>query len=246
MARSASVAQAGRQALRIGSARMSMSEHANETKPMPAAPLDGSGVERRAGISLWDGASEQSLARALKPPVVTCVENGLGAVRGSGLFHSLTLAISTRAAFRLPVANAFIDSLDRRLHLSDALRARMLTTLHEAVINAVLHGNLGVGPHLRDEAEQTERRMRIIERRLAETGLGARMVFIEASWPTEKIYLLVRDCGDGFAGEVAFGVPEVAGEGPGCGGRGLAIIEQLSDRVEYLSGGSAIRMGFSR
>jgi Histidine kinase-like ATPase domain len=216
---------------------------------MPAAPsIDGSGADRLVRVSPWDGASELSLARALQPPATACVEAGLpGALLGiGGLFHSLTLMVSTRAAFRVPVANAFIDGVDRRLHLADGLRVRMLTTLHEAVMNAVLHGNLGVGPRLRDDVEQVARRRRITEHRLAETNLGARMVFIEASWPADRIYLLVRDCGEGFARETAFGMPDLGGDGPRDGGRGLVTIEQLSDSVEYLGGGSAVRIGFTR
>jgi len=131
--------------------------------------MDGSGAGRHPGISLWDGASEQSLARALRPPVVYCVEQGLreALLELGGLFHSLGLAVTTRAAFRLPVANAFVEAVDQRLQLDDDLRVRMLTVLHEAVINAVLHGNLGLGSSLRDNLAQMARLQRIIERRLA-------------------------------------------------------------------------------
>ena len=40
------------------------------TSMHPVTRMDGSGAGRHPGISLWDGASEQSLARALRPPVV--------------------------------------------------------------------------------------------------------------------------------------------------------------------------------
>ena len=45
--------------------------------------------------------------------------------------------------------------------------------------------------------------------------------------------------------EVAFGMQDADG-GPRGGGRGLFIIEQLSDGVEYLNNGSTIRIGFAR
>jgi hypothetical protein len=97
----------------------------------PATEMDGSSNGRRPPASLWDGVSEQSLARALEPPVVYCVERGLPEVmqEPGGPFHSLGLAITTRAAFRLPVANAFIDAVDQRLHLDNDLRVHMLTVL---------------------------------------------------------------------------------------------------------------------
>jgi anti-sigma regulatory factor (Ser/Thr protein kinase) len=214
----------------------------------PATHIDGSGGDRHPGVSLWDGASAQSLAHALEPPVVYCVEQGLrdAMLEVGGLFHSLGLAITTRAAFRLPVANAFVDAVDQRLHLDDDLRVRMLTVLHEAVINAVLHGNLGLGSGLRDDFAHMARLQRIIERRLADSSLGDRMVFIEASWTTSMHHLLVRDCGNGFTRELAFGSPEAEGDRPRSSGRGLYIIEQLSDSVEYLNNGSAIRIGFKR
>lgn len=207
--------------------------------------MDGSGAGRHPGISLWDGASEQSLARALRPPVVYCVEQGLreALLELGGLFHSLGLAVTTRAAFRLPVANAFVEAVDQRLQLDDDLRVRMLTVLHEAVINAVLHGNLGLGSSLRDNLAQMARLQRIIERRLADTEFGGRMVFVEASWTPAMLHLLVRDCGEGFARDVAFGIPEADGRGPRRCGRGLCIIEQLSHSVEYLNNGSATGSG---
>ena len=213
-----------------------------------ATDMDGASGEPHPRISLWDGASQQSLARALEPPVVHCVEQGLpdALLDLGGLFHSLGLAITTRAAFRLPIANPFIDAVDQRLHLGDDLRVRMLTVLHEAVMNAVLHGNLGLGSSLRDNFAQMARLQRIIERRLRDTALGGRRVFVEASWTASMLHLLVGDCGEGFVKDVAFGLPEADGCGPRGGGRGLCIIEQLSDGVEYLNNGATIRMGFAR
>lgn len=214
----------------------------------PAADRDGASGDRHPRASVWDGASVQSLAHAMEPPVVCCVEQGLpdALLEVGGLFHSLGLAITTRAAFRLPVANAFIEALDQRLHLGDDLRVRMLTVLHEAVMNAVLHGNLGLGSSLRDSFAQMARLQRIIERRLGDTALGARRVFVEASWTASMLHLQVRDCGEGFVREVAFGMPDADGGGRRGGGRGLYIIEQLSDGVEYLNNGSTIRIGFAR
>lgn len=137
-------------------------------------------------------------------------------------------------------------ALGQRLHPADDLRVRMLTVLHEAVTNAVLHGNLGLGSSLRDSFAQMARLQRIIERRLADTGRGGRRVFVEASWTASMLHLLVRDCGEGFARDVAFGMPDGDDGGPRGGGRGLYIIEQLSDGVEYLNNGSTIRIGFAR
>jgi anti-sigma regulatory factor (Ser/Thr protein kinase) len=213
-----------------------------------ATGMDGSGGGCYGGVSLWDGASEQSLARALLPPVVSCVEQGLAdaLLEVGGLFHALGLAITTRAAFRLPVANAFVDAVDQRLQLDDGLRVRMLTVLHEAVMNAVLHGNLGLGSSLRDDLAHMARLQRMVEWRLADTALGGRVVFVEASWTTSTLHLLVRDCGEGFAKETAFGAPATDGDGARVGGRGLCVIEQLSDGVEYLNNGSTIRIGFTR
>src|SRR5262249_45047351 len=147
-------AEAGRARVRSDEVRDPV--HNREMTPVhPVTQMDDSGG-RCPGVSLWDGASEQSLARALQPPVVYCVEQGLrdALLEAGGLFHSLGLAVTTRAAFRLPVANAFVDAVDQRLQLDDDLRVRMLTVLHEAVINAVLHGNLGLGSSLRDNFTQ--------------------------------------------------------------------------------------------
>jgi anti-sigma regulatory factor (Ser/Thr protein kinase) len=46
----------------------------------------------------------------------------------------------------------------------------MLTLLHEAVTNAVLHGNLGLGSSLCDNLVHVARLQRIVERRLTDTA----------------------------------------------------------------------------
>jgi hypothetical protein len=68
------------------------------------------------------------------------------------------------------------------------------------------------------------------------------MVFVGASWTTSTLHLLVRDCGEGLA-ETAFGG---ASGGPRVSGRGMCVIAQLSDGVEYLNSGSTISIGFTR
>ena len=67
----------------------------------------------------------------------------------------------------------------------------------------------------------------------------AKQVRIEAGHRTGGIYFLVQDQGKGFDYARYAGVPDGEGEG-----RGLFLIRSLADRVEFLNGGSTLRMEF--
>lgn len=198
-----------------------------------------------ARLSIWDGASEQSLALALKRPVIRCLEQGVQEHPSDNQLRDdmLVLDMTTRSALRLNVTKVFLDALGERLHLPVDLWLRILTVANEFVMNAVLHGNLELDSSLRQSFDGMMKLQEIIETRLADRSIAARAVRLEVCWTSGMIYLLVGDSGRGFDWSVRCANKVGAPRGSG---RGLGIVEALSSSVEFLCGGTIIKAGFVR
>lgn len=195
--------------------------------------------------SIWDGEAEATLALALKPPTLMCVERSLGdcMFHGGSDEHALGLAITTKAVFRHPVARVFADEICARVHASETLGMRIVTVLHEAVMNAALHGNLGLNSSLRNNFEGMAELDATIAQLLDDESVAGEMISIQSEWSKRMIYLLVRDSGAGFVRTTLPSPPEANAEVRGSG-RGIAIVEAMSNSVEFLDAGRAIRIGF--
>jgi anti-sigma regulatory factor (Ser/Thr protein kinase) len=199
----------------------------------------------QAGYPYWDGVSELSLADVLRPPAVFCIEAG-----ASGKFianwqrrragRTLGLLVTARSAFGRPIAKVFVAALAQRLSLCPGQKDHIHTALHEALGNAVLHGNLGVGSRLFDSSAGLEATRRMIDSRLASDDLGLSSIRLDASWTTTFLYVAVRDSGSGFQPARGQRPPDDAS----CSGRGLFILHALCDRVRHFAGGTGVMLGF--
>jgi anti-sigma regulatory factor (Ser/Thr protein kinase) len=204
-----------------------------------AAPGD------QAGYPDWDGVSDVSLAEALRPPAVFCTEAG---ARGKFLAHrqrqragrTLGLQVTARSAFGRPIARLFVAALAQRLPLCPRQKDHVHTALHEALGNAVLHGNLGVGSCLFDSSAGLEATRRMIDSRLASDDLGLSSIQLDASWTATFLYVAVRDSGRGFQPTRSQRPPDDAS----CSGRGLFILHAFCDRVRHFADGTGVMLGF--
>lgn len=203
-----------------------------------------------AGFTCWDGSSERSLAGALAPPVTECMEAALidGHQYSQLVFRPrsegcLRLAVTTRSAYRHQVAKSFTAALAERFDMSGDLRDRVHTSVQEAIVNSVLHGNLAVGSSLRDSLEGLSTAHQAIENLLASPQIARSMIRVEAIWNWRMLYVLVSDSGPGFKRSEPSQsiVPPDANQ---RSGRGLAILDVFCDRVCLRNGGSTIKMGF--
>lgn len=202
-----------------------------------------------SGFSCWDGASEDSLAQALSPPVTECMEAALidGNQYSQLSFRArsdgcLRLAVTTRSSYRHQVVKAFVSALAVRVNLSRDLRERIHTAVQEAMINSVLHGNLAIGSGFRGSLEGLTTSHQAIERLLLSPQIARSMIRVEAIWNSSMLYILVRDSGAGFERDE---IPS-SGERQKAdrSGRGLAILDAFCDRMALLNGGATIKMGF--
>lgn len=113
------------------------------------------------------------------------------------------------------VLNSFVDKLTNKYHLNEDLHGSILISLTEAVNNAIYHGNCC----------DDKKIVRIQE----------------ALKPNGAIALRVTDEGKGFDHT---NLPDPTSEENlhCCGGRGVFLMQQLSDKIAFLNGGSTVEM----
>jgi anti-sigma regulatory factor (Ser/Thr protein kinase) len=199
------------------------------------------------GFTCWDGVSESSLGRALREPATECVEaelmeHGVRRTRQAATRPRLSLTMTTRSAYRHPVTKVFTEAMQARLHFSRDFRGRFRTALQEAVMNAMVHGNLGLDSQLRDGLVGVAASHAVIESLLARPAVARRAIRVDAIWNTTMLSVMVRDNGSGFArseSELPAAAPSEKHHG-----RGLFILETFCDRVALLHGGTTIKLGF--
>jgi len=197
----------------------------------------------------WDGVSQNSLTLALSPPVTRCVEVDLvdqrsRVMHGQRLLGHLSLMVTSKSVYRHPVGKAFIEAMACRTQLSEDLRERVYTAVQEALMNALMHGNLQIESGTRDSLESLMETHEKIEQKLASPQVACGMISVEAIWNYKMLHVLIRDSGTGFK-KAELPAPEAwAEEGHFGSGRGISILEAICDRVVLLDGGSTIKLGF--
>jgi anti-sigma regulatory factor (Ser/Thr protein kinase) len=204
---------------------------------------------QRPDFRCWDGVSVGSLTLALSPPVTECVEVDLldqynGTVHGQHILGHLSLLVTTKSAYRQPVGKAFVEAMAIRTPMPDDLRERIYTAIQEAMMNAVLHGNLRIGSGGRDTLEGLMQTHEMIEQMLAVPDGAGGAIRVDAIWNSKVLHVLIRDSGEGFTRREP-SPEDIAESGRLASGRGLSILEAICDRVVLLHGGRTIKLGFN-
>lgn len=197
-------------------------------------------------VTSWDGASEETLRRALAMPATQCVEADLLSGQQPGLVSldhesgHLSLVVSTRSAYRNAIVKLFINAIEERAALSEDLRIRIYSAVQEAVMNAVLHGNLRLEPKLRNSLEGLMAADQQIEAKLLLPEVAQKAVRVEAVWNSSLLQISVHDSGNGYAAASASSEAF-----KGVCGRGLAILRAFCDGVAVLDGGTTVELEFN-
>ncbi|MGJ5203254.1 ATP-binding protein [Bradyrhizobium sp. HKCCYLR20261] len=200
-----------------------------------------------AGSASWDGISEETLTAALARPATLCVQAGLpvpgdaDVVLDGVAADRLDLLITTRAAYRHSVVRIFVQAIRSRIELSEDLRIRVCSAVQEALMNAVLHGNLQIDGRMRGSLDGLVAAQTVIEDRLNSRDVGCAPIRLTASWTDAALQVTVRDSGRGYD----YSNVRPAAE-DGASGRGLEILQVFSDAVTVLDRGTAVRLEFLR
>lgn len=143
-----------------------------------------------------------------------------------------------------------VDHLIERTRLNgslDAARAnRVMLALHEALTNAVVHGNLAVPSALKQRGDDAF--TAAVAARCADPRHAERVVDIRATYDGFTLRWVVTDQGDGFDVATVLGRLDAEGPDPTLpSGRGLMLIRAFTDSMRFEEGGRrlvlAVRCG---
>ncbi len=111
--------------------------------------------------------------------------------------------------------------------------------LHEALTNAILHGNLGLSSELREKDEIEY--YRLASERRVQPPWSERRVFVSVALTPREAVFIVRDEGEGFNPDLLPDPTDPANL-ERVYGRGLLLIQTFMDRVEHNERGNQITM----
>jgi anti-sigma regulatory factor (Ser/Thr protein kinase) len=203
--------------------------------------------ETKRCVTCWDGASEETLETALAPPATQCVEADLiddcadDVVLAQTARGRLGLVVTTRSAYRHSIVKAFVNAVENRASLSKDLRVRLYSAVQEALMNAVLHGNLKIDSDLRGSLDGLLAAQDAIESKLNAPDIARSKIQVEAVWSKSVLNVMIRDSGTGYDHESA---EECPASDDRASGRGIAILQAFSDKVAVLNGGTTVRLEF--
>lgn len=129
---------------------------------------------------------------------------------------------------------------------SQANRDVIAMAIHEALVNALEHGNLELDSSLKGDlsaAEDPYERMRAS--RMADPRYASRMIEVKLALDTERYQLEISDEGPGFDTSRLGALPA----GPELGanfGRGLHLIHLIMDEVHFNARGNQVRLVLRR
>ncbi|MDG4720243.1 MULTISPECIES: SpoIIE family protein phosphatase [Thalassospira] len=158
--------------------------------------------------------------------------------------NALTVCLSTRSAYYLPVARKFVTALRHRGLIGEKIAATVEMAVQEAFANSLIHGNLELDTsgHLTMDGftelgEETRRR-------LASTKHGARVILLTARRRKNgRIIITINDQGKGFTPPKDTCPTTVSGRKTTFG-RGLPLIRSLCHSVNFAREGRTIELEF--
>ncbi|MDG5494165.1 ATP-binding protein [Niveispirillum sp. BGYR6] len=172
------------------------------------------------------------------------VESDLGlpapALRGLAAPDRLHVSVTTASCFSMAMPPILGGEMIARGWLRPDRVHDLELCLHEAVSNAVVHGNLGIRNGPGGDREAFDRFHREIHSRMAMRDYARRRVSIDISNEADQAVVAVSDEGEGYQAAS----PDVAPDAKS--GRGLRLLRELADAVDVTAGGSRISMMFKR
>lgn len=152
--------------------------------------------------------------------------------------HCFGLSITTQSAYRLPLSLMLAEHFTERGWLPEHLRDSLETCLHEAMLNALIHGNLEIHSDFKS-LSAFQKFYENIHQQMLQSAYAYRYVIIMLTRHQGKLHLFISHEGCGFTRSCPTDTP------PSLHGRGLSIISRLSDRLEWIHHGKTLHIEFS-
>lgn len=201
--------------------------------PAILVTLRGSARELEAALSLGARAYVELGDDEELPPGLLAMLTGA---------PGLHLSMSTVTGFSLDMAPLFCSALVARGWLTPPRRADAEMCVHEAVSNAIVHGNLDIHHGPSADSRVLDGFFKVVHRRLADRAHASRRVTVEALAGHDELCLRISDQGRGHNGQV----PDGNGGLEAKSGRGLRIMGELADRMSFDDAGRTTSLFFRR
>jgi CheY-like chemotaxis protein/anti-sigma regulatory factor (Ser/Thr protein kinase) len=215
---------------------------------VPVILMTAHGSEDIAIQALQKGAAsyvpKKSLARDLAETLESVLSTSRTQQQTQRLLGNLD-SLETRFVLEndtslIPALVAHLEKDVERLKLSEPSGLVLLgVALHEALTNAMLHGNLELSSTLR-EADEKEYYRQSVERRDQEP-YAQRRVIVTARFTHQDLSFTIRDEGNGFDPNVLPDPTDPTNLGK-VSGRGLLLIHTFMDSVKHNYKGNEITM----
>lgn len=209
--------------------------------------MTAQGSEELAVEALQAGASHYVPKRNFARDLVRTCESVLAIARNQRRQAALAdYWLETSCSFRLPNhighipdVIAYVQNCSLGTHNPRADH-RMSVALHEALVNAIHHGNLELSSELRDREDGLY--YQLAKQRAAEEPYDSRHVHVTiTATPTERRFV-VRDEGPGFDPATPSYDPEDPEQLMRTHGRGLFLIRTFMDEVSFNDQGNEITL----
>jgi CheY-like chemotaxis protein/anti-sigma regulatory factor (Ser/Thr protein kinase) len=170
-----------------------------------------------------------------------------GAARRDEILRPLVAEVTTTwmlgndVALVGPLVQALGAEYRRLLGADETAQFRLSIALHEALTNAMFHGNLELSSTLRREDGSGESFMRVADDRRGAEPWGSRHVRVVARLTPDLAAYSVRDDGPGFD-TTLLPDPRDPANVETVGGRGLFLIHLFMDEVRHNERGNEITM----
>jgi CheY-like chemotaxis protein/anti-sigma regulatory factor (Ser/Thr protein kinase) len=221
----------------------------DEAPELPVVLTTAQGSEDVAAEALRRGAASYVPKKNVGLDLVITVRRLLAmATTGRSDPELLRLMVGSTVAYRLGNDDALVPrvivqlkELLRQMEICDERAlVQVSTALDEALVNAIVHGNLEVSSELREVDNGREYRRLTLERR-QQLPYSQRTVFVSAELTRTQVEFVIRDEGPGFNPNL---IPDPTDpaflERPS--GRGLLLINAFMDHVSHNEQGNEIRM----
>lgn len=221
-----------------------------ETTPsLPVILTTSQGSEEIASQALKAGAASYVPKRELNDTLIPVLQQVMAVNKAAKAVPNVAKnAIESNITLEVTNDESQIPDIISRLELpmveldlfDEGERMQIAMALDEALLNAMIHGNLEVSSELR-QSDDGAPYVNMIAKRKEEAPYNQRKVNIKLEASNEQITFTIRDEGPGFDA-AALRDPTDPENIERAGGRGLLLINAFMDEVSHNEVGNEIRM----